>query len=56
MNDKQNKESADTLYKDTFNKHVDQYGEDKARQIALRVVREYWTGEAELDEDPKTDF
>lgn len=56
MSDKRNKEAADTLYNDTFNKYVDLYGEDKARQLAQSAVRAYWTGEVELDEDQETDF
>lgn len=56
MADNKNKENADTLYTETFNKHVGQYGEDKARQLALAAVRNYWMGNAELDEDQETDF
>ena len=56
MRDSKNKEDADSLYRETFNKHVNYYGEDKARQIAQQAVREYWTGEAEGPDDETADF
>ena len=54
--DQRNRSSADSVYYSALNDAVNRgYSPDAAREVAQKAVREYWQGNADVEEE-EADF